>query len=96
MLTCSKLLVALVTLMAAVPALADFQPPPRIHIPTCSVFEEKSDGTWSPKRPVAINGPNGQVSMLPGTSFRPGTLFLGLFDLGAQLERQCHDGETQS
>jgi|ERR1700739_324954 hypothetical protein len=97
MLTCSKLLVALVTLVAAVPALADLQPPPtRIQIPACNVFEEKHDGTWSPNRPVTMNGPNGQISMLPGISFRPGTLFLGLLDLGAQLERQCHKGEVQS
>jgi hypothetical protein len=94
---CSKFLVVLVTLMAAAPALADLQPPPtRTLIPVCNLFQPKSDGSWSPKAPVTMNGPNGQVSMLPGTSFRPGTLFLGLLDLGAQLERQCHKGEVQS
>jgi hypothetical protein len=97
MLSCSKFLVVLVTLMAAAPALADLQPPPtRTLIPACNVFEEKSDGTWSPNRPVTLNGPNGQISMLPGTSFRRGTLFLGLLDLGAQLDRQCGKGEVQS
>ena len=97
MLTCSKLLVALVTLMVAAPALADLQPPPaHIQIPACNLFGENSDGSWSPKTPVTMNGPNGQVSMLPGTSFRPGTLLLGRLDLGAVLERQCRGEETQS
>jgi hypothetical protein len=94
---CSKLLVVLVTLMAGTPALADLQPPPkRTLIPVCNLFAEKSDGSWSPNRPVTMNGPNGQVSMLPGTSFRPGTLLLGRLDLGALLDRQCRGQETQS
>jgi hypothetical protein len=97
MLSCSKYLVALVTLMAAAPALADLQPPPtHTLIPVCNLFQPKSDGSWSPKSPVTMNGPNGQVSMLPGISFRPGTLLLGQLDLGAMLDRQCRGEEAQS
>jgi hypothetical protein len=95
--TYSKLLVVLVMMMAGAPALADLQPPPtRTLIPVCNLFAEKSDGSWSPKAPVTMNGPNGQVSMLPGISFRPGTLLLGQLDLGALLDRQCRGEEAQS
>jgi hypothetical protein len=95
--TSSKLVMALATLMAASPAVADLQSPPsRTLIPACNFFEVKPDGSWTPKSPVILNLPNGQISMLPGTSFRRGTLFLGMLDLGAQLERQCRGSEVQS
>ena len=52
MLTCSKLLVALVTLMVAAPALADLQPPPaHIKIPACNLFGENSDGSVESEDP---------------------------------------------
>jgi hypothetical protein len=87
----------LMTVMAAAPALADLEPPPtRTLIPVCNLFQPKPDGTWTPKAPVTMNGPNGRVSMLPGVSFRPGTLLLGRLDLGALLDRQCRGEEAQS
>jgi hypothetical protein len=96
MFTFPKLLVALVMLMVTAPAFADVQPLTRIPIPACNVFEEKSDGTWSPNRPVILNGPTGQISLMPGVSFRSGSLLLGPFDLGAQLKRQCRGEGAQS
>ena len=51
---------------------------------TCSDFARNPDGSWSPVRPVFING----VTMGPGVRFMPGVSFGGV-DLASILNRQC-------
>jgi hypothetical protein len=50
----------------------------------CSDFVRNSNGSWSPVRPVTING----VTMGPGVAFAPGVAFGGV-DLAAVLNQQC-------
>jgi hypothetical protein len=77
-----KLLLAMaVALLPVLPAMADTIP--------CSVFQKNPDGSWSAKQQITITGPNGQVTISPGVSYRPGVAFMGI-DLAAQLEQQCH------
>ena len=50
----------------------------------CSDFKKNPDGSWSPVRPVTLNG----VTMGPGVSFNPGVSFGGV-DLASILNKQC-------
>jgi hypothetical protein len=51
---------------------------------TCSDFARNPDGSWSPVKPVNVNG----VIMGPGVRFTPGVQFGGI-DLAAVLNQQC-------
>jgi hypothetical protein len=51
---------------------------------TCSDFSRNPDGSWSPVRPIFING----VTMGPGVRFTPGVQFGGV-DLASILIKQC-------
>ena len=51
---------------------------------TCSDFSQNPNGSWSPVRPVTVNG----VTMGTGVQFMPGVLFGGV-DLGSALNQQC-------
>lgn len=55
---------------------------------SCSDFHQNQDGSWSSNRPVSIAGPNGQVQIGQGASFRPGVAFNGI-DLATYLNQQC-------
>jgi len=51
---------------------------------TCADFKRNPDGSWSPVRPVTLNG----VTMGPGVAFTPGVSFGGV-DLGSLLNQKC-------
>jgi hypothetical protein len=63
-----------------IPALAVAQNVPL----TCADFVRNPDGSWSPMRPVTLNG----VTMGPGVKFTPGVSFGGI-NLAAVLNQQC-------
>lgn len=39
---------------------------------------EHSDGSYEPKKPITITGPQGKVMLNPETRFRPGVKFMGI------------------
>jgi hypothetical protein len=52
---------------------------------TCAYFQRNSNGAWTQRSPVAVNG---QTLDIPGVRINPGTIIGGI-DLGAALNRQC-------
>lgn len=66
-------------LLGAVPTMASAQRPL-----TCADFVRNPNGSWSPVRPVTLNG----VTMSPGVAFMPGVSFGGV-DLANILNQQC-------
>ena len=59
-------------------------------------FRRNADGSWSCIRDVTLNGPNGRMQVLAGTTFPRGRLFMGVDVAGfleAQSLRQATDGE---
>jgi len=69
-------------------AMAQLQQPQQQQTIPCNAFQKNPDGSWSPTRQVTISGPNGQGTMNPGVSFRPGVAFMGI-DMATALEQQC-------
>jgi len=51
---------------------------------TCADFVRNPNGSWSPVRPITLNG----VTMGPGVQFMPGVSFGGV-DLASILNQQC-------
>lgn len=51
---------------------------------SCADFVRNPNGSWSPVRPVTLNG----VTMGPGVQFVPGVSFGGV-DLASILNQQC-------
>jgi len=51
-------------------------------------FKRDKDGTWICIAPVTFEGPNGRMQVTPGTSFAPGTRFMGV-DLAKWLDKQA-------
>jgi hypothetical protein len=51
-------------------------------------FERQATGVWSCTKPIKIDGPNGPLFIMPGQSFSPGALFLGI-DLAKELDRMA-------
>ena len=60
------------------------QATPNIQL-TCAYFQRNSNGSWTQRSPVTINGQTLNVS---GVRINPGTIIGGI-DLGAVLNRQC-------
>lgn len=60
---------------------------------TCADFQRSQNG-WSPRTPITISSPNGQVSVGPGVSFSRGVVFGGV-DLAAMLDQACGVGGGQ-
>jgi hypothetical protein len=51
---------------------------------TCADFVRNPNGSWSPVRPITLNG----ITMGPGVAFMPGVAFGGI-DLASVLNQQC-------
>jgi hypothetical protein len=49
-------------------------------------FQRQPNGEWACTKPIKINGPSGPIMIDEGTSFSPGTLFMGL-DLARELDQ---------
>ena len=81
-----KILVLGIVLLWALPAAAQVQP--QTTLVPCDAFQKNPDGSWSSVRQVVIAGPNGQVTVSPGTSVWSGVAFMGI-DLGSRLDQQC-------
>lgn len=59
-------------------------PAPQGGALTCADFHQNPNGSWSPNRPVSING----VAMGTGVSFTEGVSFGGA-NIAAALDKQC-------
>ena len=81
-----KILVLGIVLLWALPAAAQVQP--QTTLVPCDAFQKNPDGSWSSVRQVVIAGPNGPVTVNPGTSYWVGVAFMGI-DLASRLEQQC-------
>jgi hypothetical protein len=53
-------------------------------------FCRNLDGSWTCQKAGTFDGPNGRIQVSPGSTFYPGTMFMG-FDLAAWLEGQYAD-----
>ena len=62
-----KMLAFGIVLLSALPAAAQVQP--QTTLVPCNAFQKNPDGSWNPVRQVVIAGPDGQVTVSPGTSF---------------------------
>ena len=51
-------------------------------------FIRHPDGSWEPRQQATIQGPNGSVTLNPGTRFRQGVLFMGV-DIAALCEQNA-------
>jgi hypothetical protein len=51
-------------------------------------FQREPTGSWTCTRTIKISGPNGPLFIMPGQSFSPGALFLGI-DLAKELDRMA-------
>ena len=48
-------------------------------------FRREPGGTWICVEPTTIEGPNGRIQVAPGTTFKPGSTFMGA-DLAKWLD----------
>ncbi len=51
-------------------------------------FKKNPDGSWEPLAPLTIKTNMGEVTIVPGTSFRTGVEFMGL-DIAALCEQDA-------
>jgi hypothetical protein len=49
-------------------------------------FRRNPDGSWTCVALATLNGPNGRIQVTPGTTFAPGTTFMGV-ELVAWLDK---------
>ena len=57
-----------------------------------SAFWRNEDGSWICIDPVTIEHPHGRMQVSPGTTLKPGVLFMGI-DLAAWLEQQVRNSK---
>jgi hypothetical protein len=57
----------------------------------CDAFRRNLFGSWSARRLVTIQGPEGPIALRRGRTFRPGEYYKG-FDFAALLEQHCRGG----
>jgi hypothetical protein len=50
-------------------------------------FRREANGTWVCVQPTTFDGPSGRVQVTPGTTFAPGSTFMGA-DLAKWLDEQ--------
>jgi hypothetical protein len=81
-----KMLTLGIVLLPGLPTATQVQP--QTTLVPCDAFRKNPDGSWSPVRQVVIAGPNGPVTVNPGTSYWVGVAFMGI-DLASRLEQQC-------
>src|SRR5256886_9665154 len=65
---------------------------PRSMDHVAKLFCRNSDGSWTCISAGTFSGPNGRIQVTPGSTFYPGTMFMG-FDLATWLEASL-DGQT--
>jgi hypothetical protein len=53
-------------------------------------FCKNDDGSWTCKEPATLSTPAGRVQVTQGSTFYPGTTFIG-FDIASWLEAQLDD-----
>jgi hypothetical protein len=58
-------------------------------------FRRNSDGSWTCIALASLNGPDGRIQVTPGTTFAPGTIFMGV-ELVAWLDAQAKTEEGGS
>ena len=51
-------------------------------------FTRNADGSWTCIALASLNGPDGRIQVTPGTTFAPGTIFMGV-ELVAWLDAQA-------
>jgi hypothetical protein len=51
-------------------------------------FERLPNGAWRCVAPATINGPHGRIQVTEGSTFTPGTAYMGV-DLAKLLEEQA-------
>jgi hypothetical protein len=56
-------------------------------------FRRDAGGTWTCLASATIEHPKGRIQVTPGTSFSPGTSFMGV-DVAAWLDEQFADKES--
>ena len=50
-------------------------------------FIKHDDGSWEPMLPIKMEGPNGELTLLPGIKFKKGFVYMGM-DIAALLEEE--------
>jgi len=50
-------------------------------------FQKNDDGSYSVTKPVVIKGPNGEINLNPGMTFRRGVMFMGI-DIAKTLDEE--------
>jgi hypothetical protein len=53
-------------------------------------FCKHADGSWTCTSPAELRSPAGRIQVTPGSTFYPGTTFMG-FDVAAWLEQRLDD-----
>jgi hypothetical protein len=56
-------------------------------------FCRNDDGSWTCTSAATLHGPNGRIQVATGSTFYPGTIFMG-FDIAEWLQKQL-DGRAQ-
>lgn len=73
---------------AAVAAMLVAAPAAFAQQPSCADFQRLPDGKWAPTRSIRMTGPNGIITLNPGSAFGPGSRFMDV-DLFGWLEANC-------
>jgi hypothetical protein len=55
----------------------------------CQAFQMQPNGMLAVIQSVTMKGPNGQITVNPGASFGPGSLWMGV-NLYALYQQNCH------
>ena len=53
-------------------------------------FCRNADGSWTCTEYVTFDGPGGRIQVTPGSTFYPGTMFMG-FDIAMWLQQALDD-----
>jgi len=51
-------------------------------------FQRHENGSWTCVSPTTINHPHGRIQVTVGSTFQPGTIFMGV-DLASWLDEQA-------
>lgn len=58
-------------------------------------FSRNADGSWTCRSLASLDGPNGRIQVTPGTTFAPGTTFMGV-ELVAWLDARAIEEDLSS
>jgi hypothetical protein len=56
-------------------------------------WTRSNSGTWTCLSAATLDHPNGRIQVTPGTSFAPGTMFMGV-DVAAWLDEQVRERDA--